>query len=368
MQHSPQHFFAPLESLRGLAALCVMLLHLPLWHNAFDVNFLHNSTLMVQFFFVLSGFVIFHSYGEKIASTRDAGRFMWLRFGRLYPVHLVFLIGFIGIECVKLIAVQYGLQSPNTRPFEDGGIGVIVQHLFLVHSLGFTGDAESFNIVSWSISTEFYTYILFAFAVMMLSRRAFLIVAGVVACAAISVWAYHAYDPYPFKRMLSCLAGFCVGCLTYEAYRAWGTQLRLCGAGMFSLLAFIFFLSLKTPHIAADVAIYPLSALLIFCVAAAPQSAVVRGLNLRPLRFLGMISYALYMAHPLVIWVANQVVRVVLRVPERMVGGGMVPELSTAQAWVIYPAVVALVLAVSTLTYYLIEAPCRHYSRKRVGV
>ncbi len=127
MQHTPQHFFAPLESLRGLAALCVVLLHLPLWHSVFDLNFLHNSTLMVQFFFVLSGFVIFHSYGEKITSTRDAGRFMWLRFGRLYPVHLVFLIGFIGIEFAKLIAAQHGVHSPNTKPFEDGGLGVIMQ-------------------------------------------------------------------------------------------------------------------------------------------------------------------------------------------------------------------------------------------------
>ncbi len=202
---------------------------------------------------------------------------------------------------------------------------------------------------------------------MLLSRRAFVLVAGVLACAAISVWAYHAYDPYPFKPMLSCLAGFFVGCLTYEAYRAWGAQLRVSGAGMFSLLAFIAFLSLKTPHIAADVAIYPLSALLIFCVAATPQSMIARGLNLRPLRFLGLISYSLYMAHPLVIWVMNQAVRFGLKPPERAVADGMVPTLSAVQSLLIYPLTLAVILLISALTYYLIEAPCRRYSRKLIG-
>src|SRR5579871_4742226 len=100
-------FFAPLESWRGLAALVVVVFH-AVWTNPITASrFFQNGALMVDFFFVLSGFVIFHSYGRKLASTTDVIRFLWLRLGRLWPLHFAFLLVFLGFEVAKLVAERH---------------------------------------------------------------------------------------------------------------------------------------------------------------------------------------------------------------------------------------------------------------------
>src|SRR5579871_5277008 len=100
-------FFYPLESLRGLAALTVVIYH-AVWNNPItSLSFFQNGALMVDFFFVLSGFVIFHSYGRKLGSWSQIGRFLWLRLGRLYPLHLAFLLVFFGFEVAKWLAEKH---------------------------------------------------------------------------------------------------------------------------------------------------------------------------------------------------------------------------------------------------------------------
>ena len=54
--------FRALDSWRGIAACLVALYHLDAYSHLFDVPFLRNSYLMVDFFFVLSGFVIAANY------------------------------------------------------------------------------------------------------------------------------------------------------------------------------------------------------------------------------------------------------------------------------------------------------------------
>jgi len=67
-------FFVPLESLRGVAALIVVVYHAVWLNPVTNSRFFMNGALMVDFFFVLSGFVIFHSYGDRLSSFRDFGR------------------------------------------------------------------------------------------------------------------------------------------------------------------------------------------------------------------------------------------------------------------------------------------------------
>jgi peptidoglycan/LPS O-acetylase OafA/YrhL len=47
-----------LESIRGLAALLVVFFHIPKWNIMFDIGIINNAYMMVDLFFVLSGFVI----------------------------------------------------------------------------------------------------------------------------------------------------------------------------------------------------------------------------------------------------------------------------------------------------------------------
>jgi peptidoglycan/LPS O-acetylase OafA/YrhL len=81
-----------------------VVLHHVFWSNPVgDLAFFRNSDLMVDFFFVLSGFVIFHIYADRMPSFGSLLRFLWLRLGRLYPLHLLMLLVFLGIEVIKLM-------------------------------------------------------------------------------------------------------------------------------------------------------------------------------------------------------------------------------------------------------------------------
>lgn len=105
MNPNSKQFFGELESLRGIAALTVVLFHVNQlhWINPVTTHrFFGNGGLMVDLFFVLSGFVICHNYSQKIRSLKNIGRFMFLRLGRLFPLHFFFLLVFLGVEIAKL--------------------------------------------------------------------------------------------------------------------------------------------------------------------------------------------------------------------------------------------------------------------------
>jgi len=101
----PARRIEPLESLRVIAALAVAIFHFrtpsPLAANAF----IEHADLMVDLFFVLSGFVIALNYRERIGSFWDALTFQHRRFWRLYTLHLFTLMVFVGMW---LLSAAYG--------------------------------------------------------------------------------------------------------------------------------------------------------------------------------------------------------------------------------------------------------------------
>jgi peptidoglycan/LPS O-acetylase OafA/YrhL len=101
-----------LESIRGLAALLVMLFHLPRWNPLLDVGLLRNGCLMVDLFFVSSGFVICRACADRRALPRDLLRFQFLRLARLHPVHVVFLFFPLLIE-LATYAASLAAKGPD---------------------------------------------------------------------------------------------------------------------------------------------------------------------------------------------------------------------------------------------------------------
>jgi len=149
-------YFTVLDSFRGICACIVALSH-------FNANsFINGSTLLdrgspyVDFFFVLSGFIIFANYEDKLKQGTQIRDFIWLRLGRLYPLHFAVLLAFILVDVLQIV-FDFG-QSAVYAPFSAPGETpqAILAMLFLAHSLGLT-DILAFNGPSWSISVEFYT-------------------------------------------------------------------------------------------------------------------------------------------------------------------------------------------------------------------
>ena len=84
--------FVALDSWRGLAALGVAAYHLEGGGILFDGPPITNMNSFVDFFFVLSGFVLAAAYGERLVQRFPIGRYMLLRLGRVYPLHLVMVL------------------------------------------------------------------------------------------------------------------------------------------------------------------------------------------------------------------------------------------------------------------------------------
>jgi peptidoglycan/LPS O-acetylase OafA/YrhL len=185
---------------------------MPAWNKSLlDVGFIRNSYLMVELFFVLSGFVIYNAYAAGITTTQQLWRFQLLRLGRLYPVHLLFLLFYLGVEVTKYLAyVKMGATTGSTTPFRENGLTAFLQQMLLLHAVGPTGNAQTFNIPSWSISVEFYTYLLFGVvALVARSKRNYLF--ATLFLLSITLLASHA--AIGFSDLLKCTTGFFLGCL-----------------------------------------------------------------------------------------------------------------------------------------------------------
>jgi peptidoglycan/LPS O-acetylase OafA/YrhL len=143
MSNANKHFIA-LDSLRGVAALLIVLYHVAPWYPTY---------LMVDFFFLLSGFVLSHSY---LYSERKVSAFEFInhRIARLYPLHIFGLLFFIAAY------VGTKAQFPH---YEDGTLYTFLQQLTLTQSVGLHTTDQPWNGPSWSISVEFWISLLFFF-------------------------------------------------------------------------------------------------------------------------------------------------------------------------------------------------------------
>ncbi|HEY9106918.1 MAG TPA: acyltransferase [Roseateles sp.] len=358
-----------LESLRGLAALLVVLYHLPAWNTVLHEPVLvRNGALMVEFFFVLSGFVIASSYDGRLNTMQDAWRFQMLRFGRLYPVHLLFLLVFLGLEFLKLYAEQrHGISSPTRTPFVQNSPQAFVEHLLLLQAILQTGNQESFNGPSWSISVEFYTYAVFALVALFLRRRQYLAWALIVLITATLI----AVGVSELRFFTRCLCGFFLGCLTAKLTQR-DRFPRLLDLGVVpplcALLLVVYFMRGQPARLAVFAVTVWVIAAVVRNERTGRSGPVVDLLRSRWLVWLGTVSYSLYMCHTFVIWVANNVVRFLLHRQERIDHGESAPQLLTWEALIAIVATVALSLLVSYFVYRLVEDPWRHWFRARLAV
>ena len=95
--------FVALDSWRGIAAICVALLHFSAYSHIDELDIRKNAAVFVDLFFVLSGFVITWSYQDRIAKGFSIADFMRRRFWRIYPLHFVMTLMFLGLEAARLV-------------------------------------------------------------------------------------------------------------------------------------------------------------------------------------------------------------------------------------------------------------------------
>lgn len=143
-----------LTALRGVAAAWVVLFHYrPHFSPIISGPWIEKGYLAVDFFFVLSGFVLFYVYSESLKnSTFRYREFLARRVARIYPVHLTTLIVAI---VIFYIGGRLGLVPRAQDHLSDAWA-----HFVLLHAWGVTTGMH-LNYPSWSISAEFLAYTIF---------------------------------------------------------------------------------------------------------------------------------------------------------------------------------------------------------------
>lgn len=158
------HTLFSLQAGRAIAALLVVLYHNSLYIFALDkywgfdpayglFNFGHAG---VQFFFVLSGFIIFYIHGKDIGLPSRFLAFVRKRFIRIYPIYWLVLAAIIP---VYFLAPSFGFAYHRS-------IVTILSSIVLVY---FDESLRSEIAVAWTLYHEMLFYFIFALAIF--SRR-----------------------------------------------------------------------------------------------------------------------------------------------------------------------------------------------------
>lgn len=276
-----------LTGVRFFAAFWVVLYHLqyklPLAGITWGKEFIAQGRLAVPFFFILSGFILMHVYARDYRLS-DHPRFIWLRFARLWPVHVVALAGL-----VLYVAALTAVRGYKANPLQD------FSRLFADLSMfrGWYDSEMIWNFPSWSIQAEWFAYIaLFPVCVAAFRKAAYswlLVVAILIFLGAQST--FESTLP-GFTGRITCL--FLAGAALYRLY-----ELNRDLPGPFLVNVSLAFLSASLwfhwpPYT-------PFCGLILGL--AYGKGAVARFLSTRPVLHGGQISYSLYMTHFVVnIW------------------------------------------------------------------
>ena len=341
--------FGALDAWRGVAALAVALYRLQADGVFYALPFVRNSYLFVDFFFVLSGFVIAYAYLGKLTDGRSTAVFAIRRFGRVWPLHIAMLLAFVALEASHLLRGEDAFQGAKA-PW------TILPELALIHGLGFTGLTD-WNSPSWSISTEFWTYLIFAALALSVRRQmalaCFVVVtasmAGLVALSPTGMDVTFDYG------MLRCLAGFFAGVGTFLIWRAIhegvalkrGMATALECAAILVVIAFVSFAGIGPLSFAAPFVFAP--AVLLFAFEA---GALSRAMLTRPFQALGEWSYAIYMTAYFIALFFNL---------------KLVPRLEGLPMDLVAAGYLATVIVASWLAFRLIETPTRRFFNARAA-
>ena len=329
----------------------------------FDSALVRGGWLWVDFFFVLSGFVIAASYGERLASGFAVRRFMLLRLGRIYPLHIAMLALYLGIELVRLAfqpegwslnAPFAGLRSPE----------YLVASVLLIQTFALRESA--WNPQSWSIAVEIWLYLVAALTWRVLGERAWRAALAAALIALVLIVAEVAL-PVLTPRVLRGIAGFGLG------IACWRWRGRLSGGTLAELLclaaiATVFLFPLIAPAPLADLAFA--ATVLVF---AREQGAISRVLLRRWGLFLGSLSYSLYMVHVFVVARGMDALRL-FGLSEVTLSDGAPLKQIVAAPWladVLGICLIAACIPVAWFAWRFIEWPSRAWSRRlaaRMGV
>ncbi|MDI1297046.1 MAG: acyltransferase [bacterium] len=307
-----------LDALRGIGALCVLVFHYStrfheLFPQASHVPFsFPGGNYRVLLFFTISGFAIFFTL-DRIGTVAD---FVVNRFARLYPAYLVAMLMTLGIE--YLAQATQLLVGPLA----------ILANLTMLQGFAFLPEVDG---AYWTLTVEiaFYFCMVSLWRWIGLKRLEPALLLWLAAR-----WLYQFWPDMPERIVMLLVLRytpfFIIGMLSY---RVWSGQRSWRQQAPYAALAWLSIATMET----WDVAIVGGVLLAAF---AALIAGHLRFLAIRPLLWMGSISYSFYLIHQHV---------------------GFVVMLKVAKAgyspWIGFFAAFAVALTLGTAINRLVERP-----------
>ncbi len=303
-----------LDGVRGLAIALVLIFHYVELPVATGARTLWGSTALfyglflptrfmwsgVDLFFVLSGFLIGGILLDNRESPRYYSVFYLRRFHRIFPLYYLLI-------AVVAVGVWAWPLSPLFR-------GSMPMWVFPVFAQNLTGDytrAPEAIEVTWSLAVEEQFYLLFPFIVKLCSRTALLYVLGACLVAApvlrtlliLDGWGFElVYSLLPTRADTLALGVLAAMIVRSEAATTWvkvnARRLYLCLLGLIALVSTM----LKwTDYSYLGTVGYSIFGtahfLFILLLLIAPLPLMKAAFSARWLRWLGMVSYCVYLVH-----------------------------------------------------------------------
>ncbi|WP_217578290.1 acyltransferase [Mesorhizobium sp. GbtcB19] len=335
---------AQLTSLRFFAALYVLAYHSADIDGAPSpiANLVRNGYLGVSFFLLLSGFILTHSYFDKMSDWHEVRRFAIARFSRIYPVYLLAL------------AVALPLTSlPFDHPLAS------LATLGLVQTWGAPTSMLGFfwNPPGWTLSIELFFYLMFPLLLTVLSRLrtgalwtslAVLVPIFMVMCLpGLGPTGYIAFGwmelvPLPLLRLPEFMTGIvCALLLRVGAFDRFRGDLAATLAVAFTLATLVVTCTPTTGSFAA------IGFVALIATCAVNDGKIRRALSYKPLVLLGNASYARY----------------ILQIPVRK----CIPVIFAGEwDWVGSLLYQPLLIAISVVVFIAVEEPARKLLRSSI--
>jgi peptidoglycan/LPS O-acetylase OafA/YrhL len=334
-----------LTSLRFVAAFCIVIRHtrdlFPSQHSTFEC-----LELGVDCFFILSGFILCHAHGSMGLGKDARYNFYVKRLARIYPVHVFTLFIGLGIYCLY-VALGFRHKFALLQI-----LYTVVMYLCLVQAVSLYPDPARLNSPSWSISAEWFAYLLFPFFAHLMARCRMApgVVLGMVICIFAMFWiacqllagrelTSLGYDFGVFRIMPE----FVLGIALYHVGRHWRMPIDA-RAGFWVNASFIILALIAS--FPKYVTVMALGSLILMAAEMAKQERnnILSG----PVAvYLGEISYSMYMIHAVLITLLFTPVEAL--------------HATVQHKQIILVIFFPVLVAASALCHHLIERPARRF-------
>ncbi|MCB0480633.1 MAG: acyltransferase [Flavobacteriales bacterium] len=329
--------FNALDAWRGIAALAIAIFH-------FNTGW--GGYLAVDFFLVLSGFILYHTYRANPHSITFRV-FVVHRIARLYPLHLYSLL---------MYALGFLFVFGDLPDYAEGRWFTFIQHLLLVQGIGISPCG--WNYPSWSISVEFWINMALFLFVSSKLKSVWLVAISIIGLIPIYYFTGHLdthatnYFTVFNSGLLRGVVSFSLGIVAYRLYQSNSQQMqrlsywKSSALEMAISLGVVLMLALRSEkHSELDFLAPFLFFLLVF-VFARDAGIVSKGLAIFPR--LGAISYSVYLNQMLVLMVLEPLFPAELN-----------------EGYIHFLVYVVILILYSELTYRMVETPMRKYIRNQ---